>query len=156
MGALSASSRSGLSIAIPLWVVAVLGTLLFLRMASDLLIPIVLAIILSYALEPVVAWLEIRHVHRLAGTGLVLLTCLGLLGWGAFSLRDNVRDTARSLPQAAERLRDMVWSQTSSGTAASVREAAEVLQGDADSGGAPQPDPASTPAPSAEESAQFL
>jgi predicted PurR-regulated permease PerM len=66
--------RSG---TVPLWVLATLATVFFLRAASQLLIPIVLGVLISYALEPVVAWLSRRRVPRLAGTSLLLLTYSG-------------------------------------------------------------------------------
>lgn len=47
-----------------LWILAVLATLWFLRAAPSLLIPIALAVLISYALEPAVAWLERHRVHR--------------------------------------------------------------------------------------------
>ena len=35
-----------------------------LHAASQLLIPVVLAVLISYALEPVVAWMHRRHIPR--------------------------------------------------------------------------------------------
>ena len=80
---------------VALWVIATVALLYFLRSASQLLIPIVLGVLVSYALEPVVAWLERHRIPRLAATTLVLLTLLGPLGWGAYSLRDNVQSAIR-------------------------------------------------------------
>jgi predicted PurR-regulated permease PerM len=40
---------------VALWVIATIATLFFLRAAATLLIPIVLGVLISYALEPVVA-----------------------------------------------------------------------------------------------------
>jgi predicted PurR-regulated permease PerM len=81
-----------------IWTLAVLATVFFLRAASVLLIPIVIGLLLSYALEPVVAWLERHRVPRLAGASLVLLAILGLLGWGTYTLRANCDSLQRLQP----------------------------------------------------------
>lgn len=93
---------------IGVWIIATVALLYLLRSASQLLIPIVLAVLVSYALEPVVAWLARRRVPRLAGTSLVLLLLLGGLGFGAYSLKDNVRSAVDALPQLAQKTREMI------------------------------------------------
>jgi predicted PurR-regulated permease PerM len=122
--------------AVALWIIATLVTLFFLRAAGQLLIPIVLGVLISYALEPAVAWLARRHVPRLAGTSLIMLVLLGLLAWGVFSLRDDVRQAVEALPEAARRAREMVASQSGSGAGASIQRAAEELRGTGSTGGA--------------------
>jgi predicted PurR-regulated permease PerM len=95
-------------------------------------------------LEPVVAWLSRRHVPRLAGTCLLLLTVLGITGWGAYSLRDEVTAAIDSLPQAAKRAREMVTSRLGDGPAASIQRAAAALRGETTSSSgeqSPQPGP---------------
>ena len=127
---MSTSARAPLANAVALWTVAVIAVLFFLRAASQLLIPIVLAVLISYALEPVVAWLTRYRVPRMAGTAVLLLSLLGLAGWGAYSLRDDAMQAVETLPQAARRAREMVMSQSGSGPAANIREAAGVLRGE--------------------------
>src|SRR5687768_6342594 len=78
--------------AVALWIVAVVATVFFLRAAQPLLIPIALAVLISYALAPVVSWLERHHIPRLAGAGLVLLLILGASGGGAYMLRDDAKE----------------------------------------------------------------
>ena len=112
-----------------LWILAAIATLFFLRAASQLLIPIALGVLLSYALEPVVAWLERHRVPRLAGASVMMLVLLGLCGWGIYSLRDNAAAALEALPEAARRAREMVSSNAATGPAASIQEAAGVLQG---------------------------
>ena len=106
-----------------------MATVYFLRTASQLLIPIVLAVLISYALEPPVSWLERRHVPRLAGASVLLLLILAFFGWGAFSLRDDARQALEALPQAAQRARAFIWSGGASSPARQVQRAAEALQG---------------------------
>jgi predicted PurR-regulated permease PerM len=113
---------------VALWVIATIATLFFLRAAATLLIPIVLGVLISYALEPVVAWMAGKRVPRLVGTSLVLLTLLGLAGWGVYSLRDDARDAIEALPDIARRAREILSSGASSGAGASLQEAAAELQ----------------------------
>jgi predicted PurR-regulated permease PerM len=106
------AARSGASSAntMALWILAVLGALFFLRAARTLLIPIAMAVLISYALEPLVSWLERHRVHRYAGTALVMLAILAVTTAGAYALRDDVKQVAEAVPQAAERARDLVTS----------------------------------------------
>jgi predicted PurR-regulated permease PerM len=120
------------AILIPLWGLAIVALLFFLRSAASLLIPVVLGFLISYALEPVVAWLARHRLPRYAGTSLLLVTLLGLAGWGGYSLRDEALDAIDSLPAAAARARQLVMDQVGSGAGASIREAADELRGGGD------------------------
>ena len=95
---------------IGIWILVAFATLWFLRAASTVLIPIALAVLISYALEPPVAWLERRHVHRMIGSSAVLLLVLGGLTAAAYALRDDATRMIAALPTAAERAREMVIS----------------------------------------------
>jgi predicted PurR-regulated permease PerM len=97
-----------------LWILAVLAAVFFLRTARMLLIPIALAVLISYALEPVVAWLERHRLPRWAGAAVVLLAAVGTCAAGAYVLRDDARQIVEMLPNAMERARDMVASQLGS------------------------------------------
>ena len=97
----AASSRA-------LWVLAVLATLAFVKLAATLLIPIVVGVLASLALEPIVAWLTRRGVPRALAAALVMATLLAGLGWGGYALRDRVASGLDALPDAARRLRGMV------------------------------------------------
>jgi predicted PurR-regulated permease PerM len=114
---------------IALWILAVVALLFFLRAASQLMIPIVIGVLISYALEPVVAWLARHGVPRVAGTSVILLGLLGVCALGAYSLRDDVRAALDSLPEAARRAREMASSQWGSTGSSSIQEAASILQG---------------------------
>jgi predicted PurR-regulated permease PerM len=94
-----------------LWILAVLATVFFLRAAQSVVIPIAIAVLFSYALEPVVAWLERHHMPRLAGAAIVLLLILGAGAAGAYALRNDVTQLIETLPIALQRARDMVISQ---------------------------------------------
>jgi predicted PurR-regulated permease PerM len=111
------AGRASASATVPvaIWILVAFGTVWFLRAAQTLLIPIALAILISYALEPCVAWLERRHVHRMIGSAAVLLVVLSAIVAGAYTLRDDVKEVVESLPKAAERAREIVTSQLGSG-----------------------------------------
>jgi predicted PurR-regulated permease PerM len=112
-----------------LWTLAIIALVFFLRSASQLLIPIVIAVLISYALEPVVAWLAAHRVPRLAGASLVLGAVLGVAAWGAYTLRDDAAAAVEALPEAARRAREMVWSQEQSPAGQAVKQAAQELKG---------------------------
>jgi predicted PurR-regulated permease PerM len=113
---------------VALTVLAVIATLFFLQAARVLLIPIAIGVLISYALEPIVAWLERRRVPRIAGASLVLLALVGLMGWGAYTLRDDFVQATEALPKAARQAREMISSQAQSGPPARVQEAVEELR----------------------------
>jgi predicted PurR-regulated permease PerM len=72
-----------------LWLLSVLATIFFLKFASELLIPIAIAVLISCALEPVVAFLARHHIRRWAGASLTLLLISGLSGLSIYSLSDD-------------------------------------------------------------------
>jgi predicted PurR-regulated permease PerM len=126
---MASSDRAGRASVVALWIIAVVALLFFLRSAASLLIPIVLGMLISYMLEPIVAFLTRHHVPRLVGASATLLTLLGLAGYGVYTLRDDAAKALEALPEAARRAREMVSSGRDSDPAASVREAAGVLSG---------------------------
>lgn len=109
------------------WTIAVVATVFLLREASDLFIPIVLAFLISYALEPIVAWLKANGVPRLVGASAILAAVVGMAGVGVYTLRDDTTQAFEALPEAARRARDFVWAQGGS-AAQQVQQAAEELQ----------------------------
>jgi predicted PurR-regulated permease PerM len=91
-----------------LWMVAVVVAVIFLRTAKGLLIPIALAVLISYALEPVVAWLERHRIPRMAGAALVMVTLLGAAGAGGYALRDDATELVQAVPSMLDRAREAV------------------------------------------------
>lgn len=86
-------------------VLVVLGTIFTLRHAADVFVPLVLGVLFSYALEPVVSVLARVGLPRALGAGAVLLALVGVLGFGAFTLSDDVLAIADDIPAAAQDLR---------------------------------------------------
>lgn len=93
------------------WVLAVLASIWFLRTARSLLIPIALAVLISYALEPIVDWLERHHIRRVFGASAVLVVIVSGIAAGGYMLRDDVRQFVQSAPEAAERAREKISAQ---------------------------------------------
>jgi predicted PurR-regulated permease PerM len=93
---------------VALSVLAVLGTVFFLRYAQTVLIPIVLGILVSYALTPLVSSLARLGVARAIGAGIAVALLVGSLGVGAFTLKDQTMDIVSNVPRAAQRLRERV------------------------------------------------
>jgi predicted PurR-regulated permease PerM len=99
------------STSVPIWILASVAAIWFLREARDLLVPIALGILISYALEPIVGWLERRGITRLLGAGVVMLTILAASAGAVYAFRDDAVDVLREAPRAMERLRNTVGSQ---------------------------------------------
>ena len=93
-----------------LWVLAILATLFFLREASQLLIPIVLAVLVSYALEPIVGWLSRHRVPRMVGASAVMAIVVAVAAYGVITLRDDALALVDALPQLVQRAREWVVS----------------------------------------------
>jgi predicted PurR-regulated permease PerM len=88
-----------------LTVLAVIAVILILQYAQAMIIPMVLAVLISYALEPVVAAMGRMHLPRALASALVLMALTGTLGWMAYGLRSEVTSLLEQLPQAARRIR---------------------------------------------------
>ena len=91
-----------------LTVLAALAVILVLQYAQAMIIPIVLAVLVSYALEPVVGWMERRRVPRALAAAIVLLTLVTAGAWMLYSLRSQATAIVEQLPLAARRLRQAI------------------------------------------------
>jgi predicted PurR-regulated permease PerM len=89
-------------------VLAVIAAVAALKWAAPVLIPVMVGVMLSYALSPVVDRLALWRVPRPASAAVLIL---GLIGSGAglvYSLSDDANELIESLPQAAEKLRSQL------------------------------------------------
>jgi predicted PurR-regulated permease PerM len=111
---------------VALWVLAIVAVLFFLRTAKDLLVPIALAVLVSHALEPVVAWLERHRVSRPFGAPAVVLLVLTLTAAASYSLVDDAVQVIESLPGAARRAREIVTTYVGRSAGAVHQAAAEL------------------------------
>jgi predicted PurR-regulated permease PerM len=86
-------------------VLAGLAFLFVLHWAKAVFIPVMVGVLFSYALSPVVNWLETKRVPRWLGAAVLLLAILGSIGTTAYSLSDEATDLLEALPAAAQKFR---------------------------------------------------
>jgi predicted PurR-regulated permease PerM len=89
---------------IALTVLAVIAAILTLRYAQSVLIPIVIAVLISYVLGPMVDSLARHGVARWLGAALVLALVCGGLGYGVYTLAPQVMSIVEDMPDATRRL----------------------------------------------------
>jgi predicted PurR-regulated permease PerM len=126
---------------VALTILAVLALVAFVQYAQSVLIPIVLGILISYAVDPVVAALARRRVPRPAGAAVVLLLLVGACAWALYGLRFEAGTIVEQLPQAARRIRQHLESERPKTAVAieQVQKAANELQKAADAATTPPP-----------------
>ena len=82
-----------------------LAVILVLQYLQAMVIPIVLGILMSYALEPIVAWMVRWKVPRAVASAVVLLSLVAGGGALIYSLRTQANAVLDQLPEAAVKLR---------------------------------------------------
>jgi predicted PurR-regulated permease PerM len=89
-------------------VLTVMGVLLgvvMLRYAESVLIPIVIGILISYALAPLVTGLNKLRVPRAIGAAIAVMLLVTGIGLGIYTLSDQAMAIVSSVPEAAQRAR---------------------------------------------------
>ena len=117
---------------VSLTVLAFAATMYLLHWAREAFIPIVLSILISYALEPIVTLMTRVHVPRIVAAGLVILTTGSALGYGIYSLSDDAAAIVGQVPEAAQQLRRTMQRDRAPGPIEQVQKAAAELQKTAD------------------------
>jgi predicted PurR-regulated permease PerM len=84
---------------------ALIATIFLLDWAQLVVIPILLAIVLAYALNPLVTRLCRWHLPRVLGTVMVLLLLTGALAGLGYASRGQIASMIESLPEAAQQVR---------------------------------------------------
>lgn len=97
---------------ISLVLLATLASVFMLRWAKDVFIPVMVGVLFSYALSPVVDWLQLRRIPRVLSAALLILGILSGVGASAYSLSEDASKLVESLPAAAQKLRDSVRALT--------------------------------------------
>jgi predicted PurR-regulated permease PerM len=118
-------------------VVATLLSLYALRWAAEIVIPVLMGLLFSYALSPLVDRLVRAGVPRALGAAVVMIALVGGLAWTTWSLSDQANSLIESLPNAAQKLRDTLHPRLrdpSPSTMDQVQKAAATLAQAADSG----------------------
>ena len=100
-----------------------------LQWTQSVLVPFVIGVLVAYALEPSVSWMERRKLPRAIGAAIALALVLGVLGVGVYTLSGQVLQIVRQIPEAAERVRERVRSRNlQTGAFGEVQKAANELQ----------------------------
>jgi predicted PurR-regulated permease PerM len=131
---------------VALVVLVVIAALAVLRWASGFFIPLMLGLVFSYALSPLVDWLQRHRIPRTLSAAVLILGILGGMGAAVYSLADDANELITSLPDAARKVRDTVVKQQrkkkEDSALATVQKAAAELQKaaeEAGGGGTPAP-----------------
>lgn len=102
------------------WIVlvALLAALYALHWASPVLIPVMIGMMISYALSPLVNAMEKWHIHRAIGAAGLLICLVAGAGWLVFSLSDETAGIIETLPDAAQKVRQAVRAERDRGDSA--------------------------------------
>ena len=111
-------------------VLAVLASVFALQWAAAVFIPLMLSLLMSYALSPLVDVLERWKVPRWIGAAVILLGLGGALGWTGYSLSSSASELLDALPVAAQKLRQAARSDKNAAATPldSVQQAAAQLE----------------------------
>jgi predicted PurR-regulated permease PerM len=122
-------------------ILAVLAGVFVLRWAQAVFIPLVVGVMINYALAPLVNRMEKWHIPRALGGAILLLGMVGGLCWMTYSLRQEASNLIQTLPEVAEKFRHTLnkeWG-NSEGTMDKVQKAAIQLERAASETGASTP-----------------
>jgi predicted PurR-regulated permease PerM len=86
-------------------VLTVFASVFALHWAAAVFIPLLVSLMLTYALSPLVDLLERWKISRWIGAAVILLGIGGAFGWTGYSLSGNASALLDSLPVAAQKLR---------------------------------------------------
>ena len=123
-------------------ILATVASVFMLRWASVVFIPVLVGLLGSYALSPVVDWLQLRRIPRAVSAALLILGVLAGIGATRYSLSGDASRLVESLPAAAaQKLRDAVRVRpgTPDNTLASVQKAAAQIEQAAEESNRPTP-----------------
>ncbi|RST52126.1 AI-2E family transporter [Variovorax sp. MHTC-1] len=111
-------------------VLAALAVVFALHWAKTVFVPLMLSLLLTYALAPLVDWLERWKISRWIGAAVILVGLGGGVGWTGYSLSGSAAELLDTLPVAAQKLRAAMRSGRSTDTSAldTVQKAAAQLE----------------------------
>ena len=111
-------------------IIALLAGLFVLHWARAVFIPFMLGLVFSYALSPIVNWMESRHVPRALGAGVLVLSLLGAMAATTYALSDEAMKLVESLPAAAQKFRQTIKTRQggTGGTLETVQKAATQIE----------------------------
>lgn len=89
-------------------ILAVLAVLTALYLGRLFVVPVLIGVLVSYALSPLVDGLARWRIPRTLASLFVILSLLGILGTMAYRLSYQTAEAARNLPEMTRRLREVV------------------------------------------------
>ncbi len=115
---------------VPLILLTVFAVIFILDWAQTVFIPLVLGVIVSYALSPLVKQMHKWRIPRFIGAASLLLVIVGGMGALAYSLQDEAAGMIETLPEAAQKLRQTLRREWGSpkGAIENVQKAAEQIE----------------------------
>jgi len=117
-------------------VVAVATAVFILRYAAAVFVPVILAVLVGYALDPAVTQLARWRIPRPLGAMVVVVGVLSGLGGTAYFLRDHVIAVVETLPDTARRVRTILQERLENGDGSSaldrIKQAASEIEKTAD------------------------
>lgn len=119
----------------------VLAVIFMLQWAKAIFIPLMLGVMISYALSPPVNLMRKWRIPRAIGAAVLLLGIVGGIGSLGYSLSDDAAKLIETLPAAAQKIRlaRLEGRRTSEGTMENVQKTATQLERAASETGAPVP-----------------
>ena len=93
---------------ISLVVLATLASLFALQWASAVFIPVMVGVLFSYALSPVVNWMQRYRIPRAVSAALLILGIASGVGATVYSLADEANKLVQLLPEAARKLHETI------------------------------------------------
>lgn len=123
-------------------VLAVLASLYALHWAAVVVVPLLLAVVFSYALTPVVNRLVRWHLPRALAAALLMVGVVGAAGSLVWSLGDDAASMVENLPEVAQKVRRGIVERRGRGPAAAiekVQQAATEIERAAEEGAAKAP-----------------
>lgn len=126
---------------IALAVLATLAVIFALKWAQAVLIPLMLGVMISYALSPLVNLMEKWYIPRFIGAAVLLLTVVCGSVYTVYSLSDDAGRLIESLPKAAQKLREVQVKERGApvGTMEKVQIAAAQIEKAASESSSPAP-----------------
>ena len=120
---------------------ALLAVIFVLHWARAIFIPLMLGVMISYALSPLVKLMQKWRIPRVIGAAVLLLGIVGSIGSLGYSLSDDAAKLIETMPAAAQKIRLARLKErgTSEGTMEKVQKTATQLEQAASETGAPPP-----------------
>lgn len=109
-------------------VLAVLATIALLHFAAAVFIPLVVSVLLSYALSPPVDWLSRRGVPRALSAAVIVVGIVVGLGALVYSLHDDAVAWLDGLPAAAQKFQKSLRNNGNAGAFDKMKQAADQIE----------------------------